>query len=481
MLHVPFVEAAKNRPNILFLFSDQHNARCLSCAGHPEVQTPHLDRLASEGVRFTNAYVQNTICTPSRMSYLSGTYPSTHGYYGLYGKEPDAPLLSMFEFFLGQGYRTAALGKLHTPRYWIERHCQYVYDEFIQHPSYLEGAGLFEENDNRNYHENARNGGGSRLPLEHSCEWVLVKHFRRFLAQQLEPADQCRHDAPWMAWLSFARPHQPYTPSEPYASMYPPEEIELPLTGEGESANLRKIRATEKYGPFDEKTLRHNVSAYLGLVSQTDAAIGLVIEELEARGELDNTIIVYAADHGDHAGEHGMYEKKAGISARSICRTPLIVRYPKKVTGGAVREQVVESVDVYPTLCDLAELETPRSVQGLSMMSLLGDNPKPIREDALTENMRRKAIATERYRFVANLYEESDELYDIIEDPWEQRNLIDDAGYAGIARDLSRRLRQRLVDARRPLTAFRGGWHGHRYDETGRLDPCSLNQTQPYD
>ncbi len=138
------------KPNILFLFSDQHNARCMSCAGHPDVRTPNIDRLAAEGVRFENAYANNPICTPSRISYLSGLYPSTHGYYALYGPPPTSSMTNLFKYFRCNGYRTGALGKLHTPRYWIESDCQFVYDEFVEFPKYLEGAGLYELNDNRN-------------------------------------------------------------------------------------------------------------------------------------------------------------------------------------------------------------------------------------------------------------------------------------------------------------------------------------------
>ncbi len=486
MRKIPYNENAKDRPNILFLFSDQHNARCLSCADHPDVQTPHLDRLAAEGVRFTNAYVQNTICTPSRMSYLSSTYCSTHGYCGLYGHEPQAPLLSMFEYFLAQGYRTAVLGKLHTPRYWIERHCQYVYDEFIQHPSYLEALDLHQQNDNRGYHENAKQGGKSNLPLEHSCEFVLAKHFKRFLHQQIEPADKAPagydYTPPWMAWVSFARPHQPYTPSEPYASMYDPDKIQLPPTAETESPALRQQRQDPKVGsPKTEQELRHFVASYLGLVSQTDAGIGLILDELEKTGQLDNTIIIYAADHGDHAGEHGLFEKKAGISARSITRTPLIIRYPAKATSDAVRPQIVEAIDVFPTLCELAGLDIPKALQGRSMLPLLNDKPQPIRPDALTENRLRKAIATEQFRFVANLDSETDELYDTINDPYELNNLIDYPDHAETVQQLQRRLLQRLAEAPRPATAFRGGWLGHQYDENNRLDPTSTQNITPYD
>ncbi len=480
MIRIPYVEGAQNRPNVLFLFSDQHNARCLSCAGHPDAKTPHLDRLAAEGVRCTHAFTQSPICTPSRMSFLSSTYPSTHGYYGLYGHEPASPLLSMFEYFLNHGYRTAALGKLHTPRYWIERHCQYVYDEFIQHPSYLEALGLHEQNDNRGYHENASRAAASTIPLDHSCEWVQVKHFKRFLAQDFERADRCSRDTPWMAWMSFARPHQPHTPSEPYASLYDPESITLPPVGENESAVWAEQRDAQGGGEFDPQSLRRRVAAYLGCLAQMNAALGLVLEELDNRGELDNTIIVYSADHGDHAGEHGLYEKKHGIRARSICGIPLIIRYPGAVRPATVTDEVAEAVDVFPTMCDLAGLQAPSCVQGTSLVPLFGEHPRSVREDALTENMFRKSIATTQYRYVY-AHEGEDELYDQAADPCENTNLVRSPEHRQVLQDMRARLMARLVHARRPVTAFRGGWINHRYDENGRLDPASLKTLSPYD
>jgi len=468
--------------NILFLFSDQHNARCLSCAGHPEVQTPNLDRLAAEGVRFENAWAQNPICTPSRMSYLTGQYCSAHGYYGLYGQEPEAPLTSLFSWFRSQGYRTGALGKLHTPRYWIERECQFVYDEFLEFPKYLDGAGLFDRNDNRTFC-GKRDGETSFLPFEESCESVLAKQFGRFLRQEFEPADRRKEGEPWFAWVSFSRPHQPYTPSEPFASMIPADKIELPPTSETESDALRNIREqhADRYGPFDEATLRKNVAAYLALVNQVDAGIGIVLDQLREAGQLDHTVIVYAADHGDHAGEHGMYEKKAGISARSICRVPLIIRAPDSFVSGRVSHEIVETVDLFPTLCELAGMNDPGTAQGKSLLPLLSETPQPVRESALTENRRRKAITTRQWRFVSNLEGERDELYDQENDPWELVNRIGDPSLQETVANLRKLLTNRLAEAAHPVTAFRGGWHGHRYDRDGRLAHDSVKNTVPYD
>ncbi len=454
------------RPNILFLFSDQHNARCLSCAKHPDVQTPNLDRLAAGGIRFTNTYTQNPICTPSRISVLASLYPSTHGYYGLYGPEPVMPMTSMFRYFKEQGYRTGALGKLHTPRYWIERDCQFVYDEFIEFPKYLEGAGFYDSNDNRRFTGN-RDGNPSALPLEHSCETVLAKQTLRFLRNQGEPEDRGADDAPWMAWVTFARPHQPYTPSEPYASMYPPDAIHLPPTSATETEEIRQRRQEQK---FHEANLRKMVSTYLGLVSQVDYGIGLVLDALEERGEADNTIIIYSADHGDFAGEHGLFEKKGGISTRAITRIPLIIKFPEKISAGGICDEIVEAVDLFPTLCELTGLEIPNHVQGRSFTPLLRDKPHPIRENALTENPYRKVLATKRWRYVANIDGQEDELYDLERDPWELQNRIHDPEYADVARRMLRTLLERVAQARRPITTLNGFWHDHKYDRDGRID-----------
>jgi len=378
-------------------------------------------------------------------------------------------MTSIFKWYREHGYRTGALGKLHTPRYWIERDCQFVYDEFIEHPKYLEGAGLYERNDNRKFTGRPNvDAGLSELPYEHSVEAALIKQTLRFIDNQGELKDRGDNDDPWMSWVSFARPHAPYTPSEPFASHVSPEKITLPPVSNDENPYTKKRRP--KIG---EGKLRQILSAYLGLVAQIDHAIGTLIDGLEQRGQLDNTVIIYASDHGDYAGEHGLYGKDTGISYRSICRVPMILRYPSKVSSGVERDALVESVDVFPTLCDLSELPIPNTVQGRSMLPILGDVPKAIRDTAITENCYRKAITDGRYRFVANLVDETDELYDNQSDPWELKNLINDSDYNDIAYQLQRKLINRLSIARRPITILEreaSNWHNHKLDGDGRID-----------
>jgi arylsulfatase len=225
--------------------------------------------------------------------------------------------------------------------------------------------------------------------------------------------------------------------------------------------------------------LRRELSSYLGLVNQVDHSIGTILEALEERHLLDDTIVVYASDHGDFAGEHGLMEKRDGISYRAITRVPLIVRYPRGVVQDKVSDALAESVDVFPTLCALAGLPIPAMAQGCDLSGVLTSNdPDPVnavKSYAITENCHRKALSDGRYRFVANLEGERDELYDLAEDPWELNNVIDDASCAPVAATMQRALLTQLVKVRRPITGFSGSWNeDFRADEDGRLDVRSL-------
>jgi arylsulfatase A-like enzyme len=450
------------KPNILLLYCDQLNARLLGFNGNKDIKTPNLDSLAENAFVFDNAYCNNPICTPSRMSLLSGQYASTHGYYGLYGEEPH-PLTSMFKTFSEQGYRCGALGKLHTPRYWVEKDADYVYDEFLEFPKYLEGAGLYEDNDNR-FYEGVVTGKASKLPYEHSCESALAKLTLRFVSQNVEKNEKVKADEPWFAWVSFARPHQPYTPSEPFASLYPAESVFLPPVDGSEKDSVKKQRSEVK-----EEKLRDCVSAYMGLISQIDHSIGLIMEGLKESGQLENTILAFTTDHGDFAGEHGLYSKIGGISYKAVTKVPLFFcDFRENKTGRS--DELIESVDVFPTLCDMAGLKTPNTVQGFSFFEHINGREQKKRSSALTENIHRKALATRDFRYISNLEGESDELYDLRNDPWEHHNLIDDEAYKDKLAEMSRLLLKRLSQARKPYNSLNGFWYHHHYDDDGRMD-----------
>ena len=445
------------------------------------MKTPNLDALVQEGINFKNAYTQSPVCTPSRMSMLSGLYPSTFGYYGLYGREPNSRMTNMMGHFAKHGYRTGIVGKIHTPRYWLERDCQFIYDEFIEYPKYLEALGLYEKNDGRNF---AGNKGmyterGSNIPLEHSVEMASVKQAHRFINNEGEPKDRGRVKEPWILWLSFSRPHEPCIPSAPFNTMYDPDALTLPPMGE---MGMYKMVDVNHHGNrLQEHDLRVWLSQYYGVLSQMDYAIGELLTSLEENGDLSNTIVLYTSDHGDYAGEHGRMEKNGGISYQAITRIPFFINAGIG-EAGSERESMVEAVDVFPTLCDCAEIGIPSTAQGKSLKPILENHQKEIRTSSLTENPYRKAIATKEWRYVANLYtkDEKDELFNLIDDPWELNNLIDDPGSQSVVQEMQRLLLDRVVTARKPVTVMNGQWHDHIYDQDGRVDLEKCGSITPY-
>jgi iduronate 2-sulfatase len=156
------------------------------------------------------------------------------------------------------------------------------------------------------------------------------------------------------------------------------------------------------------------------------------------------------------------------------------VRYPRKVPRGRVCEEIVESLDIFPTFCELAGIEIPNHVQGCSVIPLLSETPSPIRDSALTENPYRKALATKRWRFVANIDGQEDELYDQVGDPWELSNRIHDADCAPVVQQTQRHLLDRLAHARRPINTINGFWHNHKYDRDGRIDLAASGGRNAY-
>lgn len=485
----------RNLPNILFLFSDQHNAKCMSNTGYSDVKTPNMDRLAERGVRFTNAFCQNPVCTPSRISFLTGQYCHNHGYYDLFGPIP-LKLYSMFEHFRKFGYRTAAIGKLHTPFGWLEKHCDFadhLYGEFAgeskgSYDLYLEKLGIID--DSRIYPLAGKptiDSYESEVPLEHSIERFTTKRAVDFL-------DSIDTDQPWMMWVSHYRPHKQTSPSKPFGTMYDPGKLKLPpnyydtLEGKPERQKQHRDFARSNvflYGLEPEAAERRFLAHYLGLVSQVDESIGILLDEVERRAGLDNTIIVYASDHGDFAAEHGMVEKVYGISYDAVDNIPLIISGPGKIREGSVCNELVEAVDVFPTFCDLAGIPTPDCVQGKSLKPFLNGENTPQKDAAFTENAWTKSIRTKEWRLVYHPYEDSGELYDMVNDRWQLRNLYNNESYERIKIELQKKLLDWLITTTRPVTYFSALALGERLDyysrNTGEEDgKVSYNETKVF-
>lgn len=469
-------------PNILFILSDQHNAKVLGHKGHPDVRTPHLDRMAAEGVRFDNAICQNPICTPSRMCFLSGQYAHNHGYYGLSGGKPEG-LPSLLGHFRRVGYRTSAIGKIHCPEYWIEDDAD-VFHETCDcsiggrskaYEAFLRERGKLELEDHIGLTEfggrgvQSMEGRPSPLTFDESQEgWIA--------GQTIEFMKDCAAQGrPFFAHASLPRPHQCTSPSEPFWSMYEGRALTLPSNADydmvaGKQApHLTRGAAhwrTGNWALLEPKTFeaarRRKLRGYLGAVSQVDHAVGLMLQSLRDNGLAENTIVVYSADHGDYACEHGIMEKAPGICHDAITRIPFIWWAPDRFRAGHAVSGIVESVDMASTVCALAGVPLLATGDGQDLSSYLRGETGPGKRVGVTEFAWSKSIRKGDWRFVfypRDMFPQEypdgfGELYDLAADPWEMRNLYFEPAHRGKVEEMKAELLDWLVATTRPASVL---------------------------
>ena len=468
------------KPNVLFILSDQHNAKVLGHKGHPDVKTPNLDRLAAEGVRFDNAITQNPICTPSRMSYLSGQYCHNHGYYGLSGPNPNG-LPTVLGHFRRAGYRTGAMGKIHCPEYWVEDdsdvyfettgcsiggRCRAYADHLAERNlTHLEDHGAMQEFGPRG--GQTVEGRPSRVSYEDGQEGWIACRAMSFMK------DCSDDDRPFFLHVSLPKPHQCYTPAQEFWDLYDEAKLTLPPNADYEMAdkapNLRQAAARWRRGEwtlFEPKTFEagrlRKLHGYLGSVSHVDHAVGELLGWLKENGLEEGTIVVYASDHGDYACEHGIMEKAPGICSDAITRVPFIWRWPGQFRAGHMATEIVESVDVVNSLCALAGLDPMETADGVDLSHLLRGETGEVHPVGVTEFAWSKSLRRGNYRLVyypsemfANAYPNGfGELYDLGADPWEMTNLYFRPEHRETVREMERELIDWLVTTTRPATVL---------------------------
>lgn len=465
-------------PNILFIVADQHNAKVLGYKGHPDVITPNLDQMAAEGVRFENAITQNPICTPSRVSFLSGQYCHNHGYYGLSGPNPGG-LPNIFGHFRENGYLTAALGKIHCPEYWVEDQCDVfhetcrtsvngrspAYTSFLQErgKAHLEDHGALPEFGARG--RQTMEGRPSPLSFEESQEGWIVNEAVKIMQ------NAAAEGKPFLIHTSLPRPHQCTSPCQEFWDLYDEAELTLPPNADYEMVNkaphFRQSASNWRTGnwtlyephTFESGRLR-KLHGYLGAVSQVDAAVGVMLQHIKNAGLAENTIVVYTADHGDYATEHGIMEKAPGICADAITRVPHIWWAPGRLREGNVMHEIVESVDIATTLCALSGLETLETGDGKDLSLLLQGQPGQVHEIGVTEFAWSKSVRKGQYRYVhyppemfaAEYPDGFCELYDLEADPWEMHNLYFNPAYKPVVDEFRYDLVNWLITTTRPVT-----------------------------
>jgi len=435
----------------------------MGCAGHPNVKTPNLDRIAAQGVRFTRAYCNNPICAPSRVSFVTGQYPHTHRILGnnifeLDDERSDA----LGATFRRYGYQTALVGKGHMVKKWDEEAYEHIRycdlcdadrKDVTKHHyfKYLMDHGIADQYEDgalpRDHEARQKGCAIANLPYEHTIEHWTGEESIEFL----EGRDRRR---PFLLHMSFERPHPNWTPAAEHAGMYRPEDIQLgpdlvdwwENRWAGRPEFITRMVAG-RMSRFDMLGLKKALAYHFALVTVIDMEIGRVLSCLEEQGELDNTVIVYTADHGDFAGDHGICDKNIGIY-ESIHRIPFLLSYP----GGpesVCRDGIIESVDLFPTLCELADVPSPDGVDGQSVV-LLAAGEGEGKAEAICEwdfpppQRRVNAIRTDRYRLVFYSREVGGELYDHETDPYEMHNRWDDSAYREARLELMERLYEQV-------------------------------------
>ncbi len=488
------------QPNILLITSDQQHWRTLGI-NNPNIKTPNLDRLAAMGVNFPRAYCPNPTCTPTRASILTGQYPSTHGAWTLGTKLPETAA-TIGQYLSAAGYWNALIGKAHfqplksTPdsvsiesypllrdldfwRKFNEKHTPWYGFDHVEtcrnhaheghvgqhYAIWLEEQGLA---DWREYFaprtDGVKDGGSTHAPLKQkfyggvaSEPWKLPEHlhYTAWTGQRTIAAIQHAHDArqPFFIWSSYHDPHPPYTVSEPWASMYDPDEVDIGhfTPGEFDQMPVPHQRTREQnpsfaeFGPLnhgyhshlhDEQSLRKAVALYYGMISFMDHWIGKTLDHLEAIGELDNTLIVFTCDHGHFIGQHGLVAK-GPFHYEDVLRVPFLVAWPGRIAPRGEDDAIQSLVDLAPTFLQAAGVNVPDAMQGLPQLDAWCSGQNPPRDHAIIENhhsrgtVHLRTLVTRRYKLtVYRNHPDWGELFDLEQDPGELRNLYHDAASA---------------------------------------------------
>ncbi len=394
---LPSFGAPSERPNVLFIAIDDLRPE-LGCYGEKLVKTPNLDRLAQEGLRFTRAYCQEAICSPSRASLMTGLRPNSCGVVEnvTYFRDTVPDVITLPQHFIQNGYESINIGKIYHGNMRDEEKSWNKKPIFprVYQPRPLGGYQLPEnrkivEQRRKEVKEQYGSGqfGGLACGPAYECADVPDDAYidghsaAAAVATLRELQGPSSSGKPFFMGLGFYKPHLPFVAPKKYWDMYDPEAIQLadnpfapknaPSVGLHSSFELRVRHGIPKAGDIPDDMARTLIHAYLACASYVDAQIGKVLAELDRLGLSDNTIIMVWGDHGWHLGEHGIWGKATNYEIAT--RVPLIVSAPGMKACGKSSDVLVELLDMYPTLCELAGLSVPRHVEGKSFAPLLHD------------------------------------------------------------------------------------------------------------
>ncbi|MCM3873102.1 MAG: sulfatase, partial [Pyrinomonadaceae bacterium] len=447
--------AARNaRPNIVFILIDDLRWDELGVMGHPYLKTPNIDRIGKEGAVLRNAFMTTPLCSPSRASFLTGQYAHTHGIIDNIDRSAASHQLVTFPLLLRQsGYETAFVGKWHMGNDDARRP---GFDRWVS----FKGQGT--------YLNPELNEDGTSVKASGYITDILSGYAVEFIKR--------RHDKPFLMYLAHKAVHpevmqrgdgsvnladaELFIPAERHRNLYAgrtiPHRPNYKRAPEGKPALQRRIGDLPPLGAAtatrDDAILGRQRS-----LMAIEEGVGKILEALKDTRKLDNTIIVFASDNGYFYGEHGLSVERRLAYEESI-RMPLLVRYPKAIKAGTIRDEFALNIDLAPTLLELAGVDVPATMQGRSLVPLLQGERPAWRNSFLIEyysdkvfprvlQMGYKAVRNERWKYIHYLeLEGMDELYDLKIDPYEMKNLIHEPSAAMALAEMKQEMERLLKE-----------------------------------
>jgi arylsulfatase A-like enzyme len=483
-------------PNILLITSDQQHWNTLGI-DNPKIKTPALDRLAREGTVFDRAYCNNPVCSPSRSTIITGLYPSWHHCWTIGVKLPeDVPTVG--DVFQKHGYATTLVGKAHfqplasTPEqeslecqpklrdldFWRKFQGPWYGFQHIElarnhadesHAGQHYGAWM-EDKGLKNWKDYFVPWPAEGKEHKRSGSWDLPEefHYTTWTAERTiaDIEKQTKVGKPFFLWSSFHDPHPPYLVSEPWASMYRPEDMEPGKFVPGEFDRMPPhFKKTQEQSPdysmyqetsfpnhglhshlgiVQEKQLKRDMAIYYGMTSFMDQQIGRILDSLDRLGIADNTLVVFTTDHGHFLGQHGL-GAKGPFHYEDVLRLPFIVRYPGKVPAGKRNSSLQALIDLPSTFLSAAGIPIPGLMQGVDQMDVWCGNKPQARDHVIVENRHQptavhlRTFIDQQYKMTLYRDQAYGELFDLKNDPNEVQNRWDDPSFAKIKCDLMNR------------------------------------------
>ena len=452
------------KPNILWICTDQQRYDTIGALGNDFVETPNIDGLVADGVTYTHAYCQSPICTPSRASFLTGMYPSTvHLTRNGNSVFPDGQKL-VPRYLADAGYDCGLIGKLHLASAYqrIEPRTDdgYNFCDYSHAPrdDWSEGHGYADWVRDQGFILGDLIKSSDGIPHElHQTTWCAEKTIE-FIRKS--------RSRPWMASVNIYDPHPPFNPPTSYRDKFDVSQMPGPLFRDSDLSqqaalecvdfqskvmrphelDIRDPKYPERGRSADGKELQ---AAYYAMINLIDDQVGRIVSVLEDDGIRENTVIIFTSDHGEMLGDHGLIQKGCRFY-EGLVRVPLIISWPKQFLKGVQSDALVELIDKAPTILEIAGIDLPEKMQGRSLLSMLrGEKPLATHRphtrceyyDALEEPDHSSAtmFRDERYKLVVYHGHDLGELYDLQEDPEEFENMWSEPEAQPLKLDLLRR------------------------------------------